>query len=145
MQHNFRSVCTISTLAAALAVSAASACAQTKTVKTVPVKSTLTLNGSELYRQYCAACHGADGKGAGPAADALKQHPSDLTQIAQRNDGKFPAVKVKQVILGQNRVTAHGSDEMPVWGDLFRSINPNNYAVELRVQNLLDYLQKMQR
>ena len=36
-------------------------------------------SGKALFQQYCASCHGDDGKGAGPAAVAFKVQPPDLT------------------------------------------------------------------
>jgi mono/diheme cytochrome c family protein len=47
-------------------------------------------SGEVMYKQYCAACHGADAKGHGPAAASLKMPPPDLTTLANRHDGKFP-------------------------------------------------------
>ena len=61
-----------------------------------------------MYQAYCAACHGADGKGDGPASAALKSRPSDLTNLAKRNGGKFPELKVFGAINGDLRVAAHG-------------------------------------
>ena len=49
-----------------------SAANQAPTVRPVPVKLSGSIDGSELYREHCAVCHGIDGKGNGPAADALK-------------------------------------------------------------------------
>ena len=60
------------------------ASAQEKTVKAVRPAPTAALDGKSLFLEYCAVCHGKDGKGAGPAADALKQRPSDLTLISAR-------------------------------------------------------------
>jgi mono/diheme cytochrome c family protein len=56
----------------------------------VPAPYTSPISGSEMYREYCAACHGVSGKGNGPAAPALKTTPTDLTQLAARNGGVFP-------------------------------------------------------
>ncbi len=36
--------------------------------------------GKTLYEQHCTLCHGADGKGSGPAAASLNPHPTDLTK-----------------------------------------------------------------
>jgi mono/diheme cytochrome c family protein len=132
-------------IAAALLVIAGAAFGQNPTVKIVPVQPTATLNGADLYHEYCAVCHGADAKGNGPAAAALKERPSDLTLITRRNNGKFPALNTRMVILGQSGIAAHGSAEMPIWGDLFRSISSSNVFVEVRVQSLLAYLEQIQR
>jgi len=36
-------------------------------------------NGRELWLEHCAGCHGADGRGDGPAAAWLRPRPTDLT------------------------------------------------------------------
>jgi mono/diheme cytochrome c family protein len=36
-------------------------------------------NGGKLYRQYCAACHGKEGKGDGVGGAKLDPKPSNLT------------------------------------------------------------------
>ena len=125
-----------------LAVAMASA--QNKTVKTVPLQPTATLEGADSYNQYCAVCHGKDGKGGGPAAEALKKQPSDLTQIARRNNGKFDDLAVQNVINGDNAMPSHGSLDMPVWGELFRSVNGDASSRRLRVYKLVKYIEQMQ-
>jgi hypothetical protein len=47
--------------------------------------------------------------------------PPDLTTIAKRHDGEFPASWVYRVIDGRNDMRAHGSMEMPIWGDRYRA------------------------
>lgn len=94
---------------------------------------------------YCAVCHGKDGKGGGPAAPALKKTPGDLTTLSQRNDGKFPGPAVAQSINGEQSVTAHGSKDMPVWGELFRQTGQNESEVHLRVANLTRYIEGLQK
>jgi len=75
--------------------------------------------GRQLYKQHCAACHGADARGNGPAAAALKTAPPDLTDIQKKGE-EFSSYKVMIVIEGEKVVPAHGSREMPVWGTIFR-------------------------
>ena len=74
--------------------------------------------GKGLYMMYCASCHGADGRGDGPAASAFKREPTDLTTLT-RICGAFPLREVMSVIDGRRFVAAHGSREMPVWGERF--------------------------
>lgn len=100
---------------------------------------------ASMFREYCAACHGPEGRGNGPAAPALKTVPADLTRINARNDGKFPEVKVRRYIEGLDQIAAHGSRDMPVWGQLFRTMPGGDATVRLRVQQLTDYLRKMQQ
>lgn len=38
--------------------------------------------GQDLYASRCMFCHGASGKGDGPAAAALKPPPTDFTTVA---------------------------------------------------------------
>ena len=89
----------------------------------IPV--TYSYSGVEMYRTWCASCHGTQGKGDGPAAAALKKPPADLTQIAKKNGGKFPTEKIQNYIDGTSAVAAHGSRDMPVWGAFFRQLGDN--------------------
>lgn len=68
------------------------------------------------FARNCAVCHGLDAKGNGPYAPYLKMTPPDLTVLAKKNGGVFPAERVHQVIDGRAQVGAHGSREMPIWG-----------------------------
>ena len=99
-------------------------------------------HGQKLFMTYCASCHGADAKGNGPAAPALKKAPSDLTNIPKDN-GKFPALRVKRVIGGDDFVTSHGSREMPVWGEIFRERRDRTVAVG-NVYALTKYVESIQ-
>ena len=67
-----------------------------------------------MFNNYCASCHGPNGKGDGPAAPALKQQPTDLTLLSQKNNGNFPGVNVMKAIENVTQ-NVHGSKEMPVW------------------------------
>ena len=115
-------------------------------IKRGTIKQTNVTDARGMFTTYCASCHGVSGKGDGPAAAALNKKPADLTKISARNGGTFPATKVSRFIQGLDEVTAHGSRDMPVWGDLFKSLNPNNRAaVDLRVQALTDYVKSIQQ
>ncbi len=116
----------------------------TKTIKRVNAQPTATLNGDELFKEYCAVCHGNDGRGGGPAADALKKRPADLTQLTRKNNGKFPELHVVNFIKGQDVVASHGSRDMPVWGQVFSSMSANQDLVQVRVYNLMTYIEQMQ-
>jgi hypothetical protein len=100
-----------------------------------------------MYMAYCASCHGQDGEGNGPAAAALKTHPTNLTILAAKNGGKFPEVHVVAVIKGDNLTPAHGNKAMPVWGPVFLSMStsPHDTAQEqMRLSNLTKYLESIQ-
>ncbi len=121
------------------------ALAQDKQVKKVPISQTQSTSGKEMFGAYCAPCHGLDGKGDGPAASALKKTPADLTQLAAKNGGKFPSAHVFAT-LKQVDSPVHGSKEMPIWGMLFSSVSGGNEAqVQLRITNLVNYVQSLQK
>lgn len=114
-------------------------------IKHVPIKQTSPASGQEMYTSYCAACHGKDGKGDGPAASALKTPVTNLTTLAAKNGGKYPSMKVSSVIRGEDVLAAHGSRDMPVWGKLFWSISDGHDAEVLqRVANLNSYIESIQ-
>ncbi len=86
--------------------------------------------GERLFGAYCAACHGADAHGEGPAAAALATPPADLTWIAARRGGRFDAAEVAAYIDGRNELVAHGRGDMPVWGRLWDDRNQELAADE---------------
>jgi hypothetical protein len=84
-------------------------------------------------------------RGMGQLPMRMKKRPADLTQLAHKNNGTFPEAHVMNVITGQVVVATHGSRDMPVWGTLFTSLNPNDQGVtKLRVANLADYVKSLQ-
>jgi len=101
------------------------------------------LSGAELFRSYCAPCHGGDAKGNGPMATVLKVPPPDLTGLSKRNNGTFPADRVTAVLKNGIDVPAHGTVEMPIWGSTFADIKTHRVIV-MRVDELIRYLQSVQ-
>lgn len=114
-------------------------------IKHVPPPDTNPTSGAEMYHAYCAVCHGVDGKGNGPAAPALRRTPPDLTLLTRKNGGQFPTFRVSNIITGDAAVAAHGSREMPMWGDVFRTIQGDEEIVKLRVHNLVEYIVSLQQ
>jgi mono/diheme cytochrome c family protein len=106
--------------------------------------------GGELeYQKYCAVCHGVDARGGGIMAKFLTLRPADLTQIATRNGGTFPFWQIYRVIDG-GEVRGHGSRDMPIWGDRFRTQaggnDPGSRAQAAgRLLGLVFYLQHIQQ
>jgi mono/diheme cytochrome c family protein len=104
-----------------------------------------SLYGRDLYGFYCAACHGRDAKGDGPAVPALRTQPADLTTIAVRNQGVFPRKRVEAYVTGEGEMpAAHGSRDMPVWGPIFRSLDPSDARNRVRIGNIVDYIASIQ-
>ena len=65
-------------------------------------------DAAQDYADYCAACHGASGKGDGIAAEGLSKKPADLTQLAARNGGDFPTTRVMAQIWGYAKAKGRG-------------------------------------
>ncbi len=131
----------------------------------VGVKSSTRAQESDVgkfeYQMGCAACHGADGKGMGPVAARFGVPPPDLTVLAKKNGGVFPFNSVYEVIDGRQVVIAHGTRDMPIWGDRFtpspnRAASPNaadsfvspsfdpEIIVRTRILAVIDYLNRIQ-
>lgn len=122
------------------------AVAQENEVKHVPAKQTSAASGEQMFNNYCAACHGKDGKGGGPAAAALKTAPTDLTTLAQKNGGKYPSTHVSAAIQGDATIPAHGTKDMPIWGSLFWQMSQGHGSeVQLRITNLNKYIESLQQ
>jgi len=114
-------------------------------IKHVPASYTNPSSGKEMFDAYCASCHGQDGKGDGPAAPALKMPVTNLTTLAAKNGGAFPAAHISAMIQGDSMVPAHGSKEMPVWRPIFMAIGGHSQAeVQLRIRNLTNYVESLQ-
>jgi mono/diheme cytochrome c family protein len=120
------------------------ATAQDKVIKDVPARMIASLEGKDLFREYCAVCHGVDAKGGGPAASALKKSTGDLTQLTAKHKGKFPALSVQVAIKGGNGIVEHGTGEMPIWGPIFSQTGQNKDLGDMRVMALVKYIEQIQ-
>jgi mono/diheme cytochrome c family protein len=111
----------------------------------IPAPRTAPVDGKAMYVNYCAPCHGVDGKGNGPVAAALKQQPVDLTVLAHNNGGKFPSMHVAGVLEGGSTIPSHGTRQMPVWGPIFGSMDQGSTQEKtIRINNLTAYLRTIQ-
>ena len=110
----------------------------------VPPLLTESLGGRDSFEAYCAACHGAGGRGDGPIASALKTHPADLTSLARRRGGVYPRDYVRGFVTGTARLLpAHGTSEMPAWGPLFRAFE-SDARVQVRIDGLVAHIESLQ-
>src|SRR5579859_2477107 len=119
--------------------------------------------GKSEFQSSCASCHGADAKGNGPVSDQLKTPPPDLTVLARNNNGVFPTNAVYETIYGSKTIPAHGTREMPIWGERFNPIvnlphivDPSYWkmagpeqspevVVRTRILAVIDYLNRVQQ
>jgi len=106
--------------------------------------------GRELFHQNCSVCHGVDAKGKGSMYDpesaepARRVPPADLTVLSERNAGKFPADRVRNAIYNKDSIPAHGTPEMPAWGNVFYLLKSRPKVLEERVRDLTAYIESIQ-
>jgi mono/diheme cytochrome c family protein len=121
-------------------------------IREVPLRWEMVaeLDGDEVFSNLCAACHGAGGRGDGPAVSALETAVPDLTVLAVNNDGLYPRKHVENVIFGRFRDESEGKSQMPYWGEHFlylrtgvSGIPRKTYAWE-RTRTLATYVESLQ-
>jgi mono/diheme cytochrome c family protein len=131
-------------LAALVAAALLPACTGTQ-----PGAASSQSHGERLYRNSCAGCHGNDARGNGPVAAFLTVPVPDLTRIAVRRGGRFPADEIYRIVDGQADLAAHGPRHMPVWGYEFFGDEPDDEAAHaeasVRIERLVSYLRSIQR
>lgn len=104
------------------------------------------LRGEIIFSRYCATCHGTQGDGKGPLSGELRTSVPDLRVLASRNSGKFPFEKVLKSIDGRQSIGAHGTADMPAWGDALKSSDARGGdSVEQAVSNLAHYVWSLQK
>ena len=74
-------------------------------------------DGHRYFVRYCASCHGTDGLGDGPVAKSLATPPANLRKLGDKYGMPLPAHRIAEIIDGRDTARAHGSHEMPVWGE----------------------------
>jgi mono/diheme cytochrome c family protein len=134
---------TLGTAAGALAAFALLSCATGKGSKTSAP------TGQQLYEVSCSGCHGLNARGNGPVAPIIKVPVPDLTLLAARRGGVFPADEVYRIIDGQADLRAHGPRHMPVWGYEYFGDDPDDQVAHARatekIERLVSYLRSIQR
>ena len=92
-------------LAATLSLSAT---AFDQTAKT-DAQAAKTDLGKKEYELQCSVCHGMDAKGNGFLGATLKVVPPDLTTLAKKNGGVFPADRISSVIDGRVEINCRNA------------------------------------
>jgi hypothetical protein len=107
-------------------------------------------DGGSMYSGLCAACHGAGGKGNGPAASGLDRVVPDLTVLSVNNGGTYPHQYVADTIFGGSRSVSHRTLDMPNWGEQFMYVGrgwhsfPRRKLANDRVEALTDHIAGLQ-
>ena len=102
--------------------------------------------GGDLYQFYCSSCHGPTGRGGSRRAETVPP-PPDLTALARANGGVFPRDRVRSTITfgtGGGEIRAHGTADMPVWGTIFRGLEPSDAMTQIRIENLINFIETLQ-
>jgi mono/diheme cytochrome c family protein len=106
---------------------------------------TTPTSGQEEYTAYCAGCHGQDGRGKGRSSAYCSVPPADLTQLAQRNNGIYPAEWICEVLRHGTGHAPRGQGYMPTWEPLLKSMNGDPPGVtEVRIQSLAAFIRTLQ-
>lgn len=111
--------------------------------------------GQFEFANSCVQCHGPAGKGDGPLVSFMTGSMPDITQLQKANGGVFPVTRVFGVIDGSARVGAHGTSEMPAWGQRYRqgaaewlgyqgAPGEAEALVQLRILALVEYISSLQ-
>jgi mono/diheme cytochrome c family protein len=105
-----------------------------------------SVEGAEIFQYHCAMCHGSDGRGHGPDSVVLKHAVPDLTLISQRNGGKFPYQRVKEIIEGEKTgLRSQGDREMPIWGPIFHQVESDQDWGEVRLDAITKHMESIQQ
>lgn len=111
--------------------------------------------GKREYDNNCAVCHGMTGKGDGPYAGIIDTRIPNITTLQKDNNGVFPYDRVYQVIDGRIDPKAHGTRDMPIWGNEYNSNAAEYYSdylkpysaegfVRGRILALINYIYSLQ-
>jgi mono/diheme cytochrome c family protein len=102
--------------------------------------------GKLIYDRYCTVCHGKGGTGDGPLATELRTAPADLTRLAAKNGGVFPAETVARAVDGRGTTRAHGTPDMPAWGEILSHTGGTEASsVESAVARITQYIWSIQK
>ncbi|RMF11892.1 MAG: cytochrome c [Candidatus Dadabacteria bacterium] len=85
--------------------------------------------GKAKYDMFCSSCHGASGKGDGPAGAALNPKPRNFTDAAWQD--KVDDAHIAKVIK-EGGAAAGLSPLMPPWGASLSDDDVNNIVAYIR-------------
>ena len=103
--------------------------------------------GHKYFVRYCASCHGTDALGDGPVAKSLATPPANLRKLGDKYGMPLPAHKIAEFIDGRDTPRAHGSHEMPVWGEKLYEMGAGErgeYGIGEVIGKIIAYLNTIQ-
>ena len=104
-------------------------------------------DGHRYFLRYCASCHGTDGLGDGPAAKSLVTPPTNLRKLGDKYGVPLPGHRIAELIDGRDTTRAHGSHEMPVWGEKLYELGAGErgeYGIGEVIGKIIAYLNTIQ-
>jgi hypothetical protein len=68
-----------------------------------------------------------------------------LTTLAERNEGEYPSGRVSAVLTFGRSFASHGSEDMPIWGTRFKTLDPAHDATgQQHVDDVVAYIGSLQ-
>lgn len=86
--------------------------------------------GKRLYQSYCTGCHGASGKGDGPAGKTLPVKPADHTngrKMSQYSDEHL------MTVISKGGASVGKSSQMPAWGAVLKEAQIQEVVAYIRI------------
>ena len=145
--HAALAACALLTLSACSEQAGDSASGAADAVAETPATDAGTVRRSEqAYLDFCASCHGPEGRGDGPLASELRKEPTNLRLLKANNDGVFPTRKVQSMVDGRAMPRSHGTRDMPVWGRQWKQqgLADSEADLKARVVEITSYLYSIQ-
>ncbi len=109
----------------------------------------VSMSGGELYRRFCASCHGLQGAGDGVLSSYFIIEIPNLQELAVRAGGRYPKESVIRIIDGRDVIAGHGTPLMPVWGEELGGGYPRNQqgtkTTQLLIERLADHVCRLQK
>lgn len=102
-----------------------------------------TCVGYADYFRYCSACHGEEADGNGPVANVLTPPPPALTSL-RKKFGNPLSTRLVAFVSGPSMPRAHGTNDMPVWGKVFREEMGDDRAAADLLWTIVGYLDCIQ-
>jgi mono/diheme cytochrome c family protein len=96
-----------------------------------PLRAEDRSEGKKLYQTYCIACHGASGKGDGPAAKTLPVKPADHTRANVMNQHTD---RYLFEVISKGGASVGKSSQMPAWGAVLK---------EAQIQEVVGYIRTL--
>lgn len=68
----------------------------------------------------------------------------DLTRLAEKANGEFPAYRVRRLLGADGVSGSHGSKRMPVWGNALDGGKPGSPESQERIERVVEHLRTLQ-